>query len=154
MRWIHVAGGSLGRRFRILRLAFPLAVLCAACASNEPPRELELAREQVREASRDAAITSNAGRELQEARSVLERAEHAWEHAEDDREDRTEHLATLAAQRVEIARETARKKLAEQEMRRLAERHREILLEAGSLDAQAPPVSSGPGVPHGDTVPR
>lgn len=115
--------------------AAALIPLCIACATREPPAELVDARQEVQQATQDASVASNAGRELQEARNALAEAEQVWDGSGDAREEETEHLATLALTRVEVAREAARRRRAEQEMRELGERRSAILLEARSLEA-------------------
>ena len=99
------------------------------------PDSLDQARENLEQAQQDPAIANNAQVPLYEARQLYDRAEHAWDKDRDEKE--VEHLAYLTNQKIEIAREMAKQKLAEAEAQRLAGERERVILEARTREADA-----------------
>jgi OmpA-OmpF porin, OOP family len=97
-----------------LRMAVLLvAVLSAACAAVRNPA-LDRARDVYDKARQDPAIVRNAGVALDKAGQTLEAAESLWKTEHDVAE--VEHLAYITEKRVEIARVTAQRRLAADEI--------------------------------------
>ena len=93
-----------------------LAFLCAGCAVVRNPA-LERARDAYQQAQQDTEIVRHAAVALDKARQALEQAERVWTTEKDVIE--VEHLAYVAEKRVEIARVTAKRRLATDEIQRL-----------------------------------
>jgi len=91
---------------RNLTLLLSLFLLCAlACATPTTPKQLVEAQSAYDQAEADANVQANASVELLEAKRALDRAEHEWNDHHDVGD--TEHLAYLAARRVQVAELTA-----------------------------------------------
>ncbi len=106
----------------------------AGCATMQPPSELEQARASYQQASQDPQIAQNAPVALHEAEQALTRANRSLEN-NDDR-DRIQHLAYLAQQRVDIAREVAQKKAASDRIDALSKERQQVLLQARNDEVQ------------------
>ena len=105
-RWVGCAALSL------------LAAVSAGCGvvkSNNPA--LERARDAYQRARQDPAVVGRAAVALDKAGQTLEQAELLWTKEKDVIE--TEHLAYIAEKRIEIARVTARRRLAADEIQQL-----------------------------------
>jgi OmpA-OmpF porin, OOP family len=97
-----------------LRMALLLMIaFFAACATVRNPA-LDRARDVYDKARQDPAIVRNAGVALDRAGQTLEAAEKLWEKEHDVVE--VEHLAYITEKRVEIARITAQRRLAADEI--------------------------------------
>jgi OmpA-OmpF porin, OOP family len=68
-------------------------------------------------ARQDPMIVRNAGADLEKAAAVLEKADQSWAKDKDPIE--AEHLAYIAQKRVEIARVTAERRLAVDELQQI-----------------------------------
>ncbi len=90
-----------------------ITALSAACSTVRNPA-LDRAREVYEKARQDPAIVRNAGTALDKAGQTLEAAEKLWAEERDVAE--VEHLAYITEKRVEIARVTARRRLAADEI--------------------------------------
>jgi hypothetical protein len=90
-----------------------VAALSAACAAVRNPA-LDRARDVYDKARQDPAIVRNAGVALDKAGQTLEAAESLWKTEHDVAE--VEHLAYITEKRVEIARVTAQRRLAADEI--------------------------------------
>jgi outer membrane protein OmpA-like peptidoglycan-associated protein len=106
--------------------------LLAACSAQHAG--LESARDYFVKTHRDPAVSDNAPVAVHEAAQSLRRAERAWERTGDEEE--VSHLVYLTERRIDIARQTAQQKLAEAEVRRLAEQRDTVLLEARRREAE------------------
>jgi len=95
---------------------------------------LEQARTAYAQAEQTPAVVANAPVPLQEANQALQRAERLWTDDHDTVE--VQHLAALASQRVEIARATAEKKVAETQIQQATEERDRVLIEARTREAQ------------------
>ena len=91
---------------RTLLAAATLALLAACALAPQHHEYLERAESAYREARADPAIERYAPGELDAAGEILERAVEARATLQDAAE--VDHLAYLARQRIEIAREVAR----------------------------------------------
>lgn len=114
------------RCFGLLLLA---STVIAGCSTVANPA-LERARKAFELAKADPEVSSNAPVSLYEAEKVLRQAERTWESG-GSREE-IEHFAYLTNQRVEIARATAERKVAETELLKLSQERERVLLEARS----------------------
>jgi outer membrane protein OmpA-like peptidoglycan-associated protein len=92
------------------------------------------AEQQFRAAETDPVVTANAPLLLEDARQALERGQRAWRNGAD--EDEVDHLAYLAARRVEIARLSAQRRA---DVERADELSREV--RSRPALALAPPAS-------------
>ena len=90
-----------------------VTALSAACAAVRNPA-LDRARDAYDKARQDPAIVRNAGVALDKAGQTLEAAERLWTKEHDVAE--VEHLAYITEKRVEIARVTAQRRLAADEI--------------------------------------
>jgi len=90
-----------------------VAAVSAACAVVRNPA-LDRARDVYDKARQDPAIVRNAGVALDKAGQTLEAAESLWKTEHDVAE--VEHLAYITEKRVEIARVTAQRRLAADEI--------------------------------------
>ena len=90
--------------------------LAGGCGAVSNPA-LERARNAYNRARQDREIVGRAAVALEKARLTLEQAERVWTADKDVLE--VEHLAYIAEKRVEIARATARKRLATDEIQQL-----------------------------------
>jgi hypothetical protein len=94
-----------------------MAFLSAGCATAVHNPALEHARSAYERARRDPEVVGRAGVALEQARLTLEKAERAWVNDKDIVE--TEHLVYLTVKRAEIARVTARRRIAADEIQKL-----------------------------------
>jgi outer membrane protein OmpA-like peptidoglycan-associated protein len=95
---------------------------------------LEQARTAYAQAEQTPAVVANAPVPLQEANQALRRAERVW--TDDHDAEEVQHLATLATQRVDIARAAAEKKIAEAQIQQATEERDQVLLAARTREAQ------------------
>ena len=98
----------------LITAAFLWVSLClVSCTAVHNPA-LEKAREAYQRARKDPTIVRNAGAELDRAEQTLRAAEELWTNEQDVPE--VEHLAYIAEKKVEIARVTAQRHLAADEI--------------------------------------
>ncbi|HYT54315.1 MAG TPA: DUF4398 domain-containing protein [Verrucomicrobiae bacterium] len=102
----------LGRRTVNMALSL-MAFLSIGCGAVQNPA-LERARDAYNRARQDREIAGRAGVALDKARLTLEQAERVWTEEKDVIE--VEHLAE---KRIEIARATARRRLAADDIQQL-----------------------------------
>jgi OOP family OmpA-OmpF porin len=108
-----VVGSSFSARSQRITLLL-LALLSIGCGAVRNPA-LESARELYQRARQDSMLVRYASAALDRAGQTIEEADRRWM---DDRDvNETEHLAYLATKRIEIARVTAQRRLAEDEVR-------------------------------------
>lgn len=124
----HVGGGLCGG------LLVVGSLLGGGCTPGSPPVALEQARTAYTQAEQTPAVVTNAPVPLQEANQALRRAERVWDDDHDTEE--VQHLATLASQRVDIARAEAEKKVAEAQIQQATEERDRVLLAARTRTAQ------------------
>jgi OOP family OmpA-OmpF porin len=117
------------------RIGMSVAVALGALAcAHQPPPSLVAARNSYHQAADDVLVQSEAPVPLHEAKQALDRANRAFEN--DAETPEVEHLAYLAARRVEIARELAKRTAAEQATERLGDARSEVLLDARTREAE------------------
>lgn len=122
------------RSFLLATIGMPIIVLVLStlitgCASRSNPT-LERARANYLQAVQDPEIIANAPVPLQEAETALRKAEKV------DKEEKVTQLAYLANQKVETARATAQKKVAEADTQRLGEERERVVLKARTRQAE------------------
>jgi len=117
------------------------SLLGGGCTAGNPPVALEQARTAYTQAEQTPAVVANAPVPLQEAHQALRRAERVW--ADDHDAEEVQHLATLASQRVEIARAAAEKKVAEAQIQQATEERDQVLLDARTRQAQRAQQQAG-----------
>jgi OmpA-OmpF porin, OOP family len=103
-------GGS-----RSMPALFIFLALAMGCTTVQNPA-LERARDAYQRARQDPAIVRNAGAALDKAGRALEAADQLWNKEGDMIE--VEHLAYIVEKRVEIARVTAQRRMAADEIQR------------------------------------
>jgi hypothetical protein len=91
-----------------------LAALLIGCATVRNPA-LESARELYQRARQDPMLVRYASAALDRAGQTIDEADRRWTDDKDVNE--TDHLAYIATKRIEIARVTAQRRLAEEEVR-------------------------------------
>jgi OmpA-OmpF porin, OOP family len=110
------------------------SLLIGGCRAGSPPVALEHARTAYAQAEQTPAVVAHAPVPLQEANKALQRAERVW--ADDHDAEEVQHLATLAMQRVDIARAAAEKHLMETQIQQATEERDQVLLAARTREAQ------------------
>jgi hypothetical protein len=98
-----------------------LGALAIGCATVRNPA-LENARDRYQKARQDPVIARHAATVLDRAGQALEAADRVWKDERDV--DEVEHLAYIVEKRVEIARVTAQRRLAADEIRQIPPPHR------------------------------
>src|SRR5437867_13014797 len=93
-----------------------LAVISVDCGAIRNPT-LKQAHNTYQQTQHDPEVVRRAAVSLDKAGQTLEQAERAWTKEKDTTE--AEHLAYIAEKRVEIARATARRRLAADEIQQL-----------------------------------
>lgn len=97
-----------------IRLSFlVLAAMAFGCGAVRDPA-LEHARDLYQKARNDPVVVRHAATALDRAGQALEEADRLWTNERDVTE--VEHLADIAVKRVEIARVTAQRRLAAEEI--------------------------------------
>jgi OOP family OmpA-OmpF porin len=104
------------------------------CTAASPPVALEHARAAYAEAQQSPPVVAHAPVALQEADKALRRAERVW--ADDHDAEEVQHLATLATQRIAMAKMMAEKHLEEARILQAREERDQVLLAARTRDAQ------------------
>ena len=126
------------REYVFLRLAISLVVgvsmVGLGCSTAVQPVALEQARTAYVQAQQDPQVATHAPVALRQAEEAVNRAEQAWKQHKDTEE--AQHLAALAERRVEIARATAEKSMAEANIEQLNQTRERVLLEARTREAQ------------------
>lgn len=115
---------------RMIRTALGLAaaLALAACAGPVPPDSLVKAEEAYGSAASDPEVSKNAPVYLYEAKKSLDQAQQTWNA--DEKDPRVEHYAYVAHKRVEIARELAKKRVADAESQALSRERDQTVIEA------------------------
>ncbi|MGQ5525061.1 OmpA family protein [Chitinimonas sp. PSY-7] len=124
---------------KMLNPKFHLSILVGAaltaCQSVPPLNpDLDLAKRRYTEASSDASVTQLAPSELERARLVLNQADQHWAKQRDKEEAR--HLSYLVQQRLQIAREAAASRQADNAVSQAAVERSRLLANARDNEAQ------------------
>jgi OOP family OmpA-OmpF porin len=112
--------------------AFLISGLSVGCAPRNNAA-LERAQASYLQAQQNPDVVTYAPTHLQEARTILDRAEHVWEDDGDSQE--VSHLSYLAEQKANIAVVTAQQKIVETEEQQLVTERDQLLLSARTLEA-------------------
>ena len=104
---------SLKNTRRALILLSLVTLFTSACGTVRNPA-LERARNAYERARQDPGVAGRATVALDKTRATLEQAERVWASAKDAAE--VEHLVYLTERRAEIARATAKRRLAADEI--------------------------------------
>jgi outer membrane protein OmpA-like peptidoglycan-associated protein len=119
-------------------LYLPMTLICVAvmtACSTTPNPSLTEAHENYISARSSAEVTSQAPLELKDANDALQKAEHAFN--EDENSTTVNHLAYIANQKVGIARETAKRKVAEIAVTNAQAKRDQVRLDARTAEADA-----------------
>src|ERR671922_1776286 len=108
---------SLLQRYTVSAALLLLAAIPVGCSTVPNNPALERARDAYQRARQDPEIVGRAAVALDKAGQVLEKAEILWTTKKDSIE--AEHLAYIVEKRVQIARATARRRLAVDEIQLL-----------------------------------
>ena len=118
----------------ILSLVVGVSMVGLGCSGPMRPVALEQARTAYVQAQQDPQVATHAPVALRQAEEAVNRAEQTWQEHKDTEE--AQHLAALAERRVEIARATAEKNMAEANIQELNQTRERVLLEARTREAQ------------------
>jgi outer membrane protein OmpA-like peptidoglycan-associated protein len=121
---------TVSRHSLPIRSLIGLAAVAAlvACATPVPPESLVQAEQVYGAAAADPLVSENAPVYLYEAKKDLDHAQSAWNADPDD--PSVDHYAYVAHKRVEIARELAARRVADEEARTLTRERDQTLIEA------------------------
>lgn len=118
--------------------SFILAVLAAAvisaCASNAPNASLESARAVVSQTADNPEVVRRAPLELKAARDTIDKADAVWRNDRDEGE--VNHLSYLAKQRAEVARNLARSRQVDEDVKDANSAGDKLRLEARTREAE------------------
>lgn len=107
----------------------------AACASAPVSNaNLDIAKRNYVESAGDPNTASLAAFELKQASDALERATEAWRNREDP--EKVDALAYIAKQKVEIAREVSKRKVAERQIADSSKERDQLLLAQRTAEAE------------------
>ena len=121
------------RKSLLLISAVAVAVI-AACASNAPNASLESARVVVNQTAGNPEVVRRAPLELKAARDTIDRADGVWRSDRDESE--VNHLAYLATQRAEVARNLARSRQVDEDVKEANSAGDKLRLEARTREAE------------------
>lgn len=110
------------------------AVLAGCAATPEPHQTLEQARSQYAMLEARPGAMAAAALELDEAEQSIDRAQAAWESGAE--EEKVDHLAYLAAQKVEIAEQTVQLRQAEKTLDEAGTARAQVQLQARTAEAR------------------
>ena len=120
------------RKSLLVMSALAAAVL-SACASNAPNASLESARVAVNQTASNPEVVRRAPLELKAARDTIDKADGVWRNDHDEGE--VNHLAYLAKQRAEVARNLARSRQVDEEVKDANSAGDKLRLEARTREA-------------------
>ena len=121
------------RKSLLIASALAAAVI-AACASNAPNASLESARVVVNQTAGNPEVVRRAPLELKAARDTIDRADGVWRSDRDEGE--VNHLAYLATQRAEVARNLARSRQVDEDVKDANSAGDKLRLEARTREAE------------------
>lgn len=110
------------------------AAIIAACASNAPNAALESARVAVSQTAGIPEVVRRAPLELKAARDTIDQADGVWRKEHDEGE--VNHLAYLAKQRAEVARNLARSRQVDEDVKDANGVGDKLRLEARTREAE------------------
>ena len=121
------------RSSSLVMCALAAAVL-SACASNAPNSSLESARAAVNQTADNPEVVRRAPLELKAARDTIDKADGVWRNDRDEGE--VNHLAYLAKQRTEVARNLARSRQVDEDLKDANSAGDKLRLEARTREAE------------------
>ena len=121
-------------RKSILTMSALVVAVTAACASNAPNASLESARVVVNQTAGNPEVVRRAPLELKAARDTIDRADGVWRSDRDEGE--VNHLAYLATQRAEVARNLARSRQVDEDVKDANSAGDKLRLEARTREAE------------------
>ena len=121
------------RSSSLVMCALAAAVL-SACASNAPNSSLESARAAVNQTADNPEVVRRAPLELKAARDTIDKADGVWRNDRDEGE--VNHLAYLAKQRTEVARNLARSRQVDEDLKDANSAGDKLRLEARTRQAE------------------
>ena len=110
------------------------AAVISACASNAPNASLESARIAVNQTADNPEVARRAPLELKAARDTIDKADSVWRNDRDDAE--VSHLSYLAKQRAEVARNLARSRQVDEDVKDANSAGDKLRLEARTREAE------------------
>jgi outer membrane protein OmpA-like peptidoglycan-associated protein len=116
-------------------LAVLLTVLCAAACAHQMNPNVTSAEAAYQMAQSDPTVASRGQVQLYEARKDLDQAVKSFNDGDD--KDIVDHYAYLAQRRVDIARATADKDVAQQRVETLGAQRDAVVLDARTREAEA-----------------
>ena len=117
-----------------LILSVLAAALISACASNAPNASLESARAVVSQTADNPEVVRRAPLELKAARDTIDKADNVWRNDRDEGE--VNHLSYLAKQRAEVARNLARSRQVDEDVKDANSAGDKLRLEARTREAE------------------
>lgn len=121
------------RKSLLVMSALAVAVL-SACASNAPNATLESARTAVNQTASNPEVIRRAPLELKTARDTIDQADGVWRSDRDEGE--VNHLSYLAKQRAEVARNLARSRQVDEDVKDANSAGDKLRLEARTREAE------------------
>ena len=121
------------RKSLLVMSALFVAVL-SACASNAPNATLESARTAVNQTGSNPEVIRRAPLELKAARDTIDQADGVWRSDRDEGE--VNHLSYLAKQRAEVARNIARSRQVDEDVKDANSAGDKLRLEARTREAE------------------
>ena len=117
-----------------LILSVLAAAVISACASNAPNASLESARAVVSQTADNPEVVRRAPLELKAARDTIDKADNVWRNDRDEGE--VNHLSYLAKQRAEVARNLARSRQVDEDVKDANSAGDKLRLEARTREAE------------------
>jgi outer membrane protein OmpA-like peptidoglycan-associated protein len=121
-------------RKSLLLVSAVTAAFVSACASNAPKPSLEGARMVVNQAANNPEVARRAPLELKAARDTIDQADGVWRNDRDEGE--VNHLAYLATQRAEVAKNLARSRQTDEDVKDANNAGDKLRLEARTREAE------------------
>ena len=122
------------KRAACLAPVLAVAALLGGCASNAPNASVENARAVVGQTANNPEVARRAPLELKAARDSLDAADAVWNKNRDDAE--ASHLAYLATRKAEIARNLARSRQTDDDVKEANSAGDKLRLEARTREAE------------------
>ncbi len=121
-------------RKSVLIMSALAAAVISACASNAPNASLENARVAVNRTADTPEVVRRAPLELKAARDTIDKADNVWRNDRDEGE--VNHLSYLATQRAEVARNLARSRQVDEDVKDANSASDKLRLEARTREAE------------------
>ena len=121
-------------RKSLLVMSALATAMIVGCASNAPNASLESARVAVNQTADNPEVVRRAPLELKAARDTIDQADGVWRSDRDEAE--VSHLAYLAKQRAEVARNLARSRQVDEDVKDANSAGDKLRLEARTREAE------------------